>query len=76
MRPLDDATPGDLVALDCSGEGHHLLVIGVSSSVHVQKIATIPGRCSITFPGFAAGQREQSKFDADSRAPSQPVSSS
>ena len=56
MRPLDDTRPGDLVALDIYGEGHHLVIDDVSFS-SVWRNATVRG-CS-TVPGFAAAQREQ-----------------
>ena len=69
LRAADRSRPGDVVALDFSADGCHLVIDDVVTTVYrntvLEKVATVLG--------YAAKQAEDKKFHAN-RTSSKPIS--
>ena len=61
LRDGDDTRPGDLIVLDFTAPGRHLILDGVVTTVYMNSIMSRVA----TVPEFAARQVENTKFKAD-----------
>jgi len=65
LRPGDVSRPGDIVVLDFSDDGRHLVIDGVVTTVY--RISVLDKVASI--PGYVAKLVEERKFKKDADSP-------
>ena len=64
LRPENRTRPGDVVVMEFYGPGHHLVIDASATTVFRNTVLGLVA----SIPGYAAAEREASKFTADQAA--------